>query len=178
MSKFRMDFVTNSSSSSFICEICGNMESGMDCNLSDFDMVRCPCGHEFCEDHKLDIEESFETRKEDAINIIKSQCDHYKGYAGEYGKRLRYIALNYLERLNSISESDFEDLYEELCEEYEEEFEDVSSLQCPICQMQKFKDDELVEYFIKSSGKNKDEIKESIIKRFQTYYNFKEFIKD
>lgn len=50
MSKFRKDFVTNSSSSSFICEVCGRKESGWDMCLSEAEMFECENGHTFCED--------------------------------------------------------------------------------------------------------------------------------
>lgn len=45
--KFRTDFVTNSSSSSFICAVCREAESGMDACPEDFDMVECPEEHCF-----------------------------------------------------------------------------------------------------------------------------------
>jgi hypothetical protein len=43
----RSGFVSNSSSSSFICAICGEIESGRDASLLGFDMVSCEKGHEF-----------------------------------------------------------------------------------------------------------------------------------
>jgi len=43
----RSGFVSNSSSSSFVCTICSEIESGWDASLSEFDMVRCEKGHEF-----------------------------------------------------------------------------------------------------------------------------------
>jgi hypothetical protein len=43
----RSGFVSNSSSSSFVCAICGEIESGNDMGVSDFDMVRCEKEHEF-----------------------------------------------------------------------------------------------------------------------------------
>lgn len=45
--KKRMGFVSNSSSSSFICDITGTVEGGMDCCLYDVDMAQCVKGHTF-----------------------------------------------------------------------------------------------------------------------------------
>lgn len=52
--KFRKDFVTNSSSSSYVCEICGRTESGWDMGLSEADMMECVNGHIFCCDEALE----------------------------------------------------------------------------------------------------------------------------
>ena len=43
--KKRFGFVSNSSSSSFVCDICEHIESGMDSSASDFEMVTCEHGH-------------------------------------------------------------------------------------------------------------------------------------
>lgn len=51
--KFRSGFVTNSSSSSFICDVCGETTSGYDMTLSDAYMYECKNGHTFCESHIL-----------------------------------------------------------------------------------------------------------------------------
>ena len=53
MAKIRSGFVSNSSSSSFICDVCGNTESGWDMSLEEAYMVQCKNGHEFCESHIL-----------------------------------------------------------------------------------------------------------------------------
>jgi len=45
--KIRNGFVSNSSSSSFTCDICGETESGMDLCLSDAEMFECENGHTF-----------------------------------------------------------------------------------------------------------------------------------
>lgn len=71
--KYRKDFVTNSSSSSYICEICGNCESGYDVGLSEFGMSECVNGHIFCDEHKLSITET----KEDLIkSILENEYNH------------------------------------------------------------------------------------------------------
>lgn len=39
--KIRTGFVSNSSSSSFVCDVCGNIESGWDLGLNDAEMCEC-----------------------------------------------------------------------------------------------------------------------------------------
>ncbi len=51
--KVRAGFVSNSSSSSFVCEICGEKAEGMDIGLSDADMFQCENGHTMCQEHAL-----------------------------------------------------------------------------------------------------------------------------
>ena len=53
--KIRKGFVSNSSSSSFICDVCGEESSGYNMNLWEAEMVECIEGHVFC-DHHLDKE--------------------------------------------------------------------------------------------------------------------------
>ena len=55
--KIRTGFVSNSSSSSFVCDVCGEECSGMDMCLSDAQMYQCENGHTFCESHALEVDE-------------------------------------------------------------------------------------------------------------------------
>lgn len=54
--KIRKCFVANSSSSSFVCEVCGNTATGFDACASDFEMVYCVNGHLICDEHRLNGE--------------------------------------------------------------------------------------------------------------------------
>lgn len=49
--KLRKGFVSNSSSSSFVCDVCGYTESGWDMSLEEAEMYECENGHTFCEGH-------------------------------------------------------------------------------------------------------------------------------
>ncbi len=49
--KIRLGFVSNSSSSSYTCDYCGETESGWDTGLSEFELVECGIGHICCEHH-------------------------------------------------------------------------------------------------------------------------------
>ena len=51
--KIRTGFVSNSSSSSFVCEVCGDVESGYDVGARDVGFYECEHGHEFCASHAL-----------------------------------------------------------------------------------------------------------------------------
>jgi hypothetical protein len=51
--KIRNGFVSNSSSSSFMCDVSGGMESGIDLCLSDVGMVSCKNNHMFYERYLL-----------------------------------------------------------------------------------------------------------------------------
>lgn len=78
--KFRKDFVTNSSSSSFICAVCGECVSGMDLGLEDAGMLRCENGHEFCESHAV---KEFSTL-EAAISFFTDNPDELNEYKKDY----------------------------------------------------------------------------------------------
>jgi len=50
--KVRYGFVSNSSSTSFICEVCNRTEVGWDSgSVTDYDMVTCINEHTFCTEH-------------------------------------------------------------------------------------------------------------------------------
>jgi len=51
--KIRKGFVSNSSSSSFVCDVCGEQASGWDMSYSEAEMVCCKRGHDFCDKHLL-----------------------------------------------------------------------------------------------------------------------------
>lgn len=58
--KIRAGFVSNSSSSSFICDACGHEEGGFDISLSDVDMVMCQNDHTLCRDCTVNQDEPCE----------------------------------------------------------------------------------------------------------------------
>ena len=71
--KIRTGFVSNSSSSSFVCDICGGIESDRDCGPSEFDMLECEMGHvyhRYC--LELDEQEKIDKLVEDYVEIQRS----------------------------------------------------------------------------------------------------------
>ena len=75
--KIRKGFVSNSSSSSFVCDVCGEEVSGMDMCLSEAEMSQCVNGHTFCNDHKKEepeIESESEDEDDDSYDVPANKC--------------------------------------------------------------------------------------------------------
>ena len=79
--KIRTDFVTNSSSSSYICEICGRITDNYDLEM-DSGFVRCEADHLVCQYH---IENDFDLDfiKKEIAKKIKSSIAGYEKYPEE-----------------------------------------------------------------------------------------------
>ena len=119
--KFRTSFVTNSSSSSFVCEICGRSETGFDMGLSDCEMMECKNGHVFCCDEALEIP----SKKEMIKLILESKWNERDIY--ENGGWTEKI---YTEEELLGMEEDI--LFNDFCSEGG--YYEVPECVCPICQ--------------------------------------------
>jgi hypothetical protein len=142
--KFRKDFVTNSSSSSYVCEICGRTESGWDMGLSDCEMMECVNGHVFCCDEALETPSKKEMIKmilENEWNkdVWTSRSDGYKDYTED--------------ELLTMSEND---LFHDFCSECG--YYDVPECVCPICQFIEYSEYDLSAYLLKEYGVSRDEV--------------------
>ena len=132
--KYRKCHVTNSSSSSFICDICGRVESGWDMGLSEAEMYECVNGHTFCWDEALEVS------KEDLIKIILEEGWN-KTYKDEVITE---------EELNNM---DLEDLMECYYDYYE-----IPECFCPICNFIEYSESDLSKYLLKEYGISRDEV--------------------
>ena len=64
--KIRKGFVSNSSSSSFVCDVCGEEVIGMDIGLEDAEMAECEWNHIFCTSHTdKEFEDIYEVPEKD-----------------------------------------------------------------------------------------------------------------
>ena len=147
--KYRLDLVTNSSSSSYTCDICGENICGMNISLHDGEMYQCEEGHIFCEeymsknpDHNL---------KEVILEKIQSKIEYYQQKINEYPENENYIEwledkkqkLEYVGQLDNQNEEldDLKSDYGIRCE--------LPTSYCPICSFEVISKSELTNYLEK-----------------------------
>lgn len=142
--KFRKDFVTNSSSSSYICEICGRNESGYDLCLSDCEMMECVNGHIFCCDEALE-----KPTKKDLIKmILENEWNKERWDRATRGYR------DYSEEELIVMDEDC--LFDEFCSDGYNY--DVPECVCPICNFIEYSEYDLSAYLLKEYGVSRDEV--------------------
>ena len=134
--KYRKCHVTNSSSSSFVCDICGRVESGWDMGINEAEMYECVNGHTFCWDEALINYGD----KEDLIRMILEE-----GWNKTYSRDIIPE-----EKLNNM---EWEDLME-----FTENGYCVPEGFCPICNFIEYSESDLSKYLLKEYGISRDEV--------------------
>lgn len=141
--KFRKDFVTNSSSSSYVCEICGRTESGWDLSLSECEMMECVNGHIFCCDEAL----AKPTKKE----LIKMILEN--GWNNHWDDDIDDFRDFTEEELIVMDE---DELFDGFCSE--SGHYNVPECLCPICNFIEYSEYDLSAYLLKKYGVSRDEV--------------------
>lgn len=170
--KIRKDFVTNSSSSSFICEVCGHIESGWDISFEEAGMVECEYGHIFCEEEVIKTENDEKIKIEAYKRDLKDRIETQSKYDDEYWKKRVERYKNLLTRIDEEIEE-----YEILSEELEDEIMDVLDWyntvpveNCPICTMQHIIPEDMLKYLLNKEGISVKELKEEIRNKYSNDY--------
>ena len=150
--KFRKDFVTNSSSSSFICDICGREESGWDMSADEADMYVCVNGHTFCTEEALDFD-AIESKEK----MIKYIMDN--GLNEDiWDSNIRDYRIYSKEELNDLDEDKLRELI------FPEGNYEIPEDMCPICNFIEYSNKDLAGYLLKEYGISRDEVFEEVKK--------------
>lgn len=183
--KYRSSFVTNSSSSSFICDSCGEVHSGFDVSMSDFNMYQCENGHtchieefiEFDEDSvefkqeliKKQIKYNekqilfYEEKLKDSNN--EKYFDSYKQYSERY--KTKIVELNSFDNLDDVSLDDID----------EDWTYSVPAKYCPICSFEVLTNDDALSYLYKKYSIDKEDLLKEIKDKFNSYEEFSRYLK-
>jgi hypothetical protein len=152
--KKRLYFVSNSSSSSFICDISGEEASGWDMCLSDAGMYECVNGHTICKSYvKFDKEEVEKELREEAIDWIREHGD---------------------ENYDEENEDDVECILDDIRGEFDYE---LPAKFCPCCNFSEMSPKDGYTYLLKSTGLTKELLRDELRARFGDYGEFREFLK-
>jgi hypothetical protein len=150
--KVRVGFVSNSSSSSFVCEVCGADECGYDISLRDAEMEECENRHTFCIEHELKHNDV--TLRE----IITRKLVQYQYHTKE--------------ECDAMS---FEDLKDEWNDRDDANY-DIPMEFCPICNFQAFIGEELKDYVLMKNGLTEEGLASQIREQYGSYKDFKNAI--
>ena len=174
--RFKLDFVTNSSSSSFICDVCGRVEGGFDYSVEDADMYECENGHTFCQDEAVGIVGEY--AKEEFMEVLKSRRDFYKLKKGDYYDQFVNRISHLIYKLDeATSRGDIEEVIEKGTDYLYNDEGYVPSYNCPICNLKNLKDSETIRYLFKKYNINEAGLLKEIKDAFESYKNFRKYIK-
>jgi len=166
--KIRNGFVSNSSSSSFICDVCGHDESGYDMTINEAGMVECEHGHIFCECHLIGGEKSYEKIREeffkrDDINEVISDFVDSEEEVEDFINELKEDIDNFTEFYDDRIVGDYD--------EY------VPIEKCPLCSFKSISDEDFISFLKKDKEITKESIVKEISLKFKDYQEFKDWKK-
>lgn len=153
--KVRNGFVSNSSSSSFVCNVCGRSEGGYDMSYEDVGMCLCNYGHELCLSHlKFEFSD---------IEIDDGETDEIK-----IEKLKEFCEKNNLKLPKSnVSDLDFYDI-KRGC--------NFPSEWCPVCNLEHIEASTIVSYI--STKFNVDNIEKEIKSKFDNLSEVIKFVEE
>ena len=152
--KVRLGFVTNSSSSSYICAACGRAESGMDLDIADVYMCVCENGHEFCDDCLPEGSEFLNEDSDMRYNFPSEHCPVCNLILIP-----DYLISSYIKKISTITEQDV-----------------LASIKKQNPRRKKVYDTEYVNVALQSLDTTRDQIIFDI-KQYETYDNLMKFIR-
>lgn len=172
MAKFRHGFVSNSSTTSFVCEVCGVAEGGMDVGLEELGFEECASGHTYCQGHALKVE---------GINI--NDAEVVKGYMLSILDMLpedTWIVKRgwrkEIEALDTEKDNDESALYDYYDDFKSEVGGDIE--RCPICQFKALSASDAKKFFLKCEGITEEAFLKDLASRFSAYTGFKEWLSE
>jgi hypothetical protein len=156
--KKRKGFVANSSSSCFICEVCGEEMSGMDMWLTEAGMVECANEHVFCEGHKLGIGDMSPLRMRD---ILVSQIWREED-------KVRFSAFTEEEARQFFESAEGSDYWSDYASGK------VLPDECPICQFEHVTDEVAARYLMSVEGLTRSDLSAILKDNYKSFTEFKD----
>jgi len=163
--KIRTGFVSNSSSTSFTCDVCGEDVSGWDLCISDSGMCQCQNGHTFCEEHQRSGVEELTIDQKREILVNNAQSAKLNDY-WTVDKRDEEV-----QRMRGLDEDEVEETYEDFKSDV-----GVDPRYCPICQFIEPEQGDMLKFALSELGIDQSELIKRVKDKFETYTEFKKFL--
>ena len=148
--------MSNSSSSSFLCNVCGRMESGYDASPGDFMMYEGICGHTFCQSEintTFTLKELLESVEELGYNCSLSDVvDEIKEKISECGE-------------SSLCDDEFRERMLDIITS-EIGSSEMIRCACPICSLKYIPVEDRYYYLLRKFNLNDTEIENEINSKF------------
>lgn len=168
--KFRNGFVSNSSSTSFVCDMCNTLFNDIDSSLMSYGLIECEqCGAILC---KACVgEDTFKIPLEVKINLLKKELEGLLKYNEQYDhikSRIRNIK-GILEDNNP----------KEIDEEFNHLDQDIYKLNgCPICKGEFIPDWQLKKWMLMKNSQSEKDLAKQVLSKFNNnYFKFREYLK-
>lgn len=175
--KIRTGFVSNSSSSSYVCEICGDVGE-------DDDIVTCERQHTFCVYHlkhalfSKEIVSAYVARseslpddsKQELIRLIRAvDPSTFNKLRGSLYSKSDNPTLHQIDVLLDDLGYNVErwEIRENLPPEY-----------CPICNIEVITDSDLINYFTASTRMSRNDVIAAVKRRFNNYETFNNYLQE
>ena len=160
--KKRYGFVSNSSSSSYTCQVCGEQGEYYD----ECPTIECTNGHEFCEEHLLPppAKQQLSIKEKRAALLARVTG---RGDAAEDQRVL----------LQHVSDARVEAVYEREIAQYEKDRDTDSPDRCPVCMMHSITDSDLRAWLLRKMNLTPEAAEQEIRAEFKTYADFRAFLR-
>ena len=159
--KIRTGFVSNSSSSSFVCDLCGYTTSGWDGYYEDDDVYTCEYGHAICGECLAIKPRQLAKELNEMVKdnqILAEKVINEGWYVGSEERKQQYIK-DLKEELDEASPEEREDYIFELTTQ-----DGLHPLYCPVCRFEAITDTDMKSYLKKETKIDEDTVFQEIKK--------------
>ncbi len=166
--KIRSGFVSNSSTSSFVCEISNKIVTNEHCVMG-ADFAKCTCGHQFLGKYLLDPTKVKPKTIEDKKELL-----NYLGESCRFNLTLEKLFDNAIDELYNNYKKDIKEALSIDKKGDRKYFYNAPSFLCPICAFEKFSEKEILSWLLMQKYGSPD-IKlaiKDIKKIYKTYEDF------
>jgi len=177
--KIREGFISNSSTTSFTCDACGEIHAFHDSiGFEDMGIIQYSCGHGVCcEKPNMDDENVQKKWEQGVRQALKEKQEDFKNTEPNRWQSAEDIQ-NEISKIQKVLNTEEFSSFKEKLRDLGYRWRDYypSSL-CPVCSLDSINNDYVFDYVIAKFQLNLNEIHKEIKSKFKNFTEYKEWIK-